>query len=232
MRHRKGLGNTELAHKCGWESTELLNKVENGDITVMNKTLLRVCKGLDIEPDSFITYPLKDQDELTETSKPCFLDGNMISIYNSYEQRVAIGNRIREARESKHLTQRELAYKLGCCKSTVGNIERGQKRETRISLSKLAKTLDVTVEWLMNGVTSNDIPIEEKEVVPFMPSEANLPDTTEVDDEVCGNTQLHKLINNELKEFSEIDLIKVLNRISEIKRLNELDKLLKDGNTI
>ena len=232
MKHRKGLSNIELAHKCGWESIELLTKVENGDITVMNKTFLRVCKGLDIEPDSFITYPLKDQDELTETGKPCFLDGDMISIYNSYEQRVAIGNRIREAREAKHLTQLELACKLGCCKSSVGNIERGQKRETRISLSKLAKTLDVTVEWLMNGVTSKDIPIEEKEIAPFMPSEANHLDTTEVDDEACGSTQLHKLINNELKEFSEIDLIKVLNRISEIKRLNELDKLLKDANTI
>jgi transcriptional regulator with XRE-family HTH domain len=59
--------------------------------------------------------------------------------------------RLKQAREAKGWSQARLASASGLAQSTVGNIEAGT-RQARGSLPELAKALDVSYEWLANGI--------------------------------------------------------------------------------
>jgi transcriptional regulator with XRE-family HTH domain len=60
-----------------------------------------------------------------------------------------ISDRIRQAREEAGLTQQELADLLGFHKRTIENYEHG--RVPWRELSRLARTLDKSVEWFLRG---------------------------------------------------------------------------------
>ena len=58
-----------------------------------------------------------------------------------------MGYRIREVRESKSMTQEELAEKSGVSRTTISQLENGEmKNTTSKTLLKLAQALDTTVE--------------------------------------------------------------------------------------
>ncbi len=59
-----------------------------------------------------------------------------------------LGNRIREARESKGLTQAELAGQVGVSRKTVNTVENGVFVPSTIVALKLATALGCTVEEL------------------------------------------------------------------------------------
>ncbi len=59
-----------------------------------------------------------------------------------------LGNRIREARESKGLTQAELAGQVGVSRKTVNTVENGVFVPSTIVALKLAAALGCTVEEL------------------------------------------------------------------------------------
>ena len=59
-----------------------------------------------------------------------------------------LGNRIREARESKGLTQAELAGLVGVSRKTVNTVENGVFVPSTIVALKLAAALGCTVEEL------------------------------------------------------------------------------------
>lgn len=61
-----------------------------------------------------------------------------------------IGKRIEIARESKGITQAELAKKTGITQQAIQRIEGGQTRMPR-SLDKIATVLGVKQEWLLTG---------------------------------------------------------------------------------
>ena len=66
---------------------------------------------------------------------------------------MTIGQRIKEARKSAGLTQRELAEKAGTATGTIQQYELG-KRQPRIEqFQAIAYVLNVDVNWLMNGYT-------------------------------------------------------------------------------
>lgn len=63
----------------------------------------------------------------------------------------AVAVRIREARESKGLTQAALAARLGTTRSQVTIWETGGRNPSPTSLNDLAQALEVNVEWLSKG---------------------------------------------------------------------------------
>lgn len=66
---------------------------------------------------------------------------------------MTIGQRIKEARKTIGLTQRELAEKADVATGTIQQYELG-KRQPRIEqLQRIAAALNVDVNWLMNGRT-------------------------------------------------------------------------------
>lgn len=62
----------------------------------------------------------------------------------------SIGQRIKELREQRNLTQEELGKLLGCAQTTVGNWENQSHRSPgRRVLTKLAQIFNVTVDYLV-----------------------------------------------------------------------------------
>lgn len=58
---------------------------------------------------------------------------------------ISLGNKIKEIRLSKKISQTEIAYRCGFDKSNYNTIEAGKRNPTIISLLKIAKSLEVNV---------------------------------------------------------------------------------------
>ncbi len=64
---------------------------------------------------------------------------------------VAIGGRVRQRRRELSLTQEGLAERAGLSKSFVSEVEGGQASASGLMYLKLARALDVSVEWVLTG---------------------------------------------------------------------------------
>lgn len=62
-----------------------------------------------------------------------------------------IGSRIRTARRERGLTQDEMAAQVGVSRSAVAQWETGRTGQVTGNLSRIAETLEVSVEYLMHG---------------------------------------------------------------------------------
>lgn len=99
--------------------------------------------------------------------------------------------RLKELRKQAHLTQVELAKRLGIGQSSYADWERGKKNPTQENLIKLAQILNVSVDYLVgnsdehlkedeldnvellfrmnsNGLTEEEKAIFKKELIEFM----------------------------------------------------------------
>jgi repressor LexA len=65
--------------------------------------------------------------------------------------RTTIGDRIREARESKELDQGTLAAKTGVVARTLQRWEKGEQVPDGVSIMKIAKATHVQSNWLLTG---------------------------------------------------------------------------------
>ena len=59
-----------------------------------------------------------------------------------------VGEKIRILRQSRGLSQEKLGFKAGLNTSFIGQVERGEKSPTIISLEKIANALDVQLKEL------------------------------------------------------------------------------------
>ena len=64
----------------------------------------------------------------------------------------AIGLRIRSLRQQQELTQESLAELIDVSPSFVGHIERGEKKASLETMSRLAAMLGTTMDYLVLGV--------------------------------------------------------------------------------
>ena len=67
------------------------------------------------------------------------------------DERVAIGNRLRETRNEKGFSRSQLSKASGVDGGLISSIENHRKRLTLKQAVKLADTLEVGVDWLMYG---------------------------------------------------------------------------------
>ena len=70
---------------------------------------------------------------------------------------VTIGNRIKELRTSKNLTQEDIAKMVKVSKATISNYEKGKVSPPIEILIKLAERYDVSIDWLC-GLSNEEIP--------------------------------------------------------------------------
>lgn len=74
------------------------------------------------------------------------------------EQEVQIGQRIRDLREARAITQVELHELAEVDAITISNIERGKQKPSARTLRKLARALGVEVMELTSGTYSPSLP--------------------------------------------------------------------------
>ena len=70
--------------------------------------------------------------------------------HNDLEYLISLGEKIKEIRLSKKISQTEIAYRCGFDKSNYNTIESGKRNPTITSLLKIAKALDVKVIELLD----------------------------------------------------------------------------------
>lgn len=63
----------------------------------------------------------------------------------------AIGERVRQSRIQRGLSQEALGEVAGMYQSTISRIERGQRSARPKTLQRLADVLDVSQRWLLLG---------------------------------------------------------------------------------
>jgi len=63
---------------------------------------------------------------------------------------IAFGDKIRELRKEKGLSQEQLSFKADLHRTYIGMIERAEKNITLINIEKLAKALDIPVNKLLS----------------------------------------------------------------------------------
>jgi transcriptional regulator with XRE-family HTH domain len=62
-----------------------------------------------------------------------------------------MGERLREARIAKRLTQEALAHAIGVRAMSISRFERGELNPSRETLMRLASALSVSTDWLLSG---------------------------------------------------------------------------------
>ena len=82
----------------------------------------------------------------------------------------AVGQRIRNYRTQKGLSQEKLAELVGCHPTYIGQLERGEKNATLESIEKISSALQISLSTLFEGIDriSNDarnIPLECYELI-------------------------------------------------------------------
>ena len=63
----------------------------------------------------------------------------------------AMGNRVRELRTKLKLTQENLAEAVGVSASFIGHIERGEKKSSLETISRLAASLGTSMDYIVLG---------------------------------------------------------------------------------
>lgn len=61
---------------------------------------------------------------------------------------IAFGNRVRELRKEKGISQEKLSFDADLHRTYIGMIERAEKNITLINIQKIAKALDVGIKEL------------------------------------------------------------------------------------
>lgn len=74
-----------------------------------------------------------------------------------------IGQRIKQARLAKNLTQEELAEKIDISVAFLSRVERGNSRINLKRLNQLCRLLDVSEGYLLNGSSSSSNNYLDKE---------------------------------------------------------------------
>jgi transcriptional regulator with XRE-family HTH domain len=64
---------------------------------------------------------------------------------------VEFGNRVRELRKQKNLSQEELSYQADLHRTYIGMIERAEKNITLINIEKIASALNIDISSLFHN---------------------------------------------------------------------------------
>lgn len=81
-------------------------------------------------------------------------------------KRVFRGDRLKTIRETRNLTQDELAARLGFGQSQMTKYENGKSEPTPEIIVRLARELEVTSDWLLGLVNKPNERLQEEDLTP------------------------------------------------------------------
>jgi len=71
-------------------------------------------------------------------------------MHNKVDVLIKFGERVRDLRKERGLSQEELAFKADLHRTYIGMIERAEKNITLVNVEKLANALELSVNDLLN----------------------------------------------------------------------------------
>lgn len=90
-----------------------------------------------------------------------------------FKNDIDIGERIKTVRRSLHLTQDQLAEKSGLSSNYIGQLERGERSPSLKTLTRIAQSLGVDVDYLVK-VPQSDIESKLREIRQLTKTPENL----------------------------------------------------------
>ena len=78
---------------------------------------------------------------------------------------MAFAERLKELRKQAHLTQVELAKRLGIGQSSYADWERGRKKPTQENLVKISQVLSVSIDYLVGNSEENSNDLDNIELL-------------------------------------------------------------------
>lgn len=76
------------------------------------------------------------------------------------------GDRIREIREARKLTQDQLAVKAGISKGFLSDVETGKRNVSSENLLQIANALNASIDYLMRGSIETPVMVSEDVTIP------------------------------------------------------------------
>ena len=111
---------------------------------------------------------------------------------------MAFAERLKELRKQAHLTQVELAKRLGIGQSSYADWERGKKKPTQDNLVKIAQVLNVSVDYLVGSSEEKSDDLDNIELL-FRMNSKGLTD----EEKVIFKKELIEFMEERKKAFEE-----------------------------
>lgn len=80
----------------------------------------------------------------------------------------SIGERIKELRKAKHLTQTQIHELTGISSGNLSGIESGKSLPSASAVVELAKVLQCSTDYILTGKTNSDSPTSENFDIDFL----------------------------------------------------------------
>lgn len=138
----------ELANKVGYNSTNArssINKIEKGKSDIPSSKIEAIAKALGVTPAYIMGW-----DSENKFGRHCF-------------EIITFGNRLKQIRGQNNMTLDELAAKYnstyggGLNKGTLSKYENGKQEPLVSTVVNLANLLNVTVDYFLQEVITNEI---------------------------------------------------------------------------
>lgn len=72
--------------------------------------------------------------------------------------KLRFGNAVRHLRTAQGFSQEAFADRVGCHRTFIGGIERGERNPTLITIAKIASALNTSAEKLLRATESEPLP--------------------------------------------------------------------------
>jgi transcriptional regulator with XRE-family HTH domain len=131
-------------------------------------------------------------------------------------KKIAIADRLKEARQAKGFLQKHMAEKLQISRAGYSRIENGDVEITLKNLFKIIKILDISINWLLFGIED-----QTKEVLSF----SDFGDYAET-----IKKMLKEMKENEVILHAVLSFFFELKKDDALKALEDKEKLEKQEN--
>lgn len=135
LRKLLGLSQNEFSSKIN-RTSNFIAQIESGRSSISEKTKIAICTTYHINPDW-----------LNNGTGEMFKPGFTPPLFD----KAGIPTRIKTVRQKLNMTQSEFAKMIGCSKSQLTSVEVGRVNPSNQWITKLAKSANVSISWLLSG---------------------------------------------------------------------------------
>lgn len=138
----KNLKIPDIARSSGLSDSTIRAIITRKSKNVSLEVAFKLSKALDVSLER-----LNGDEHYIESQDPTY-NSNLITL----------GEKIREARKAKNLTQRQLADAIGVANSTISGYESGTREPDFFKFKKIVETLSIDADYLLGTDRKNHLP--------------------------------------------------------------------------